>query len=136
MSDEEARRREIAVATEPRQVVLTIEGAVATLRLNRPSARNAIGDEMRTLLRQYLEEISTDDAVRLLVVTGEGSAFCAGGDVRAMRDRLTAPPGSVALAGWRRQEQIFKMIQTIHDLDVVTIAAVNGPRSDSVSTSR
>ena len=108
-------------------VLCEVEGPLAIVTLNRPDARNAISDELRESLRSLLERLSADPAVRVITLTGAGSAFCAGGDVRAMRERLEAPPGRVAFDGWRRQQRTFGLAATIHHLDQVTIAAVNGP---------
>lgn len=102
-------------------------GATAVLTLNRPEARNAISDAMREELCDTLEQLNADNQVRIVVLTGAGSAFCSGGDIRAMRERLAAPPGTVAVEGWRRQHRTFNLSKTLHDLDKVTIAAVNGP---------
>lgn len=108
-------------------VLHEIDGPMAVVTFNRPEARNAISDELREALRALLESLSADPAVRVIVLTGAGSAFCAGGDVRAMRERLEAPPGRIAFDGWRRQQKTFGLASTIHRLDQVTIAAVNGP---------
>lgn len=102
-------------------------GAVCVLTLNRPQARNAISDEMRLELQRALSEVSADPSVRVAILTGAGSAFCAGGDVRGMRARLDAPTGEVAINGWRRQQRTFRLIGDLYSLDKVTIAAVNGP---------
>jgi 2-(1,2-epoxy-1,2-dihydrophenyl)acetyl-CoA isomerase len=97
------------------------------LTLNRPKARNALDDAMRDLLRGELEALSADDGVRVVVLTGAGTAFCAGGDIKGMHDRLEQPPGQVAYRGWRRQQQTAAFIATLANLGQVTIAAVNGP---------
>lgn len=102
-------------------------GPIAVLTLNRPEARNAISDALREELREALHELNADDEARIVVLTGAGSAFCAGGDIRAMQERLAAPLGTVAIDGWRRQHRTFDLSKTLHDLDKVTVAAVNGP---------
>src|SRR6202044_3146058 len=58
--------------------------------------------------------------------TGAGKSFCAGGDLKGMQQRLSGPPGEVALEGWRRQQQTALLAKTLHSLDQITIAAVNG----------
>ena len=62
-------------------------GTLATLSLNRPDARNAIDLTMREEIVAALDEIEADEAVRVLVLTGRGGHFCAGGDVKTMRER-------------------------------------------------
>jgi enoyl-CoA hydratase/carnithine racemase len=66
---------------------LTREGAVAVIRLNYPARRNAFGMQMRTQLRDRLREAMADEALRAVVVTGEGGHFCAGGDIAEMAQR-------------------------------------------------
>jgi len=106
---------------------LTRRGAVVEVRLSRPRVRNAIDDALRDHLIAAFAAIAGDDAVRAVVLTGEGSAFCAGGDVSAMRERLAVPPGRLAIDGWRRIRHTERLATAVHDLDKVTIAAVNGP---------
>jgi enoyl-CoA hydratase/carnithine racemase len=115
----------MAAADSP--VVVEPDGSVAVARLNRPDARNAIDDAMREALVAALEGLADDPALTALVLTGAGPAFCAGGDIAAMRERLDAPVTEVAEAGWRRQRQTHRMVLALHKLSKVTIAAVNGP---------
>ena len=60
---------------------IQIEAAVVRITLNRPDKRNAINDEMRAELTEAFGRLDTDSAVRVVVLTGAGSAFCAGGDL-------------------------------------------------------
>lgn len=65
----------------PYQTILTrVDAGVLTVTLNRPEKRNAIGSEMVNELLYALDDAEADDAVRVIVITGAGSAFCAGGD--------------------------------------------------------
>ena len=59
-------------------------GAVATITLNRPEKRNAIGPEMSNELLHALERATEDPAVRVVVLTGAGGHFCGGGDLKSM----------------------------------------------------
>jgi enoyl-CoA hydratase/carnithine racemase len=108
------------------KIELTIESSVATIALNRPQVRNAIDDEMRAAFNAAIERVANDDAVRALVLTGNGSAFCAGGDISAMQQRLAAPVGEIAFNGWRRQQRVHQSVAGLHGLGKPTIAAVNG----------
>lgn len=112
--------------TEDSAILLTTTEGVATLRLNRPARRNAIDDATRGLMIEALEAAAVDPGVRALVVTGTGSAFCAGGDVRGMQQRLAAPPEEVAFNGWRRQGRTHRAVALLHNFPKPTIAAVNG----------
>lgn len=107
-------------------VELTIESGVAIVTLNRPEVRNAINDALRTELISVLERVAADEAVRAVVLTGKGKAFCAGGDIAGMNERLKAPAGQVAFNGWRRQGQTHKSVALLHGLPKPVIAAVNG----------
>ena len=107
-------------------VELRIEDKVAIVTLNRPEVRNAINDAMRSELVAILENIGKDDAVRAVVLTGEGKAFCAGGDIAGMKERLKAPAGEVGFNGWRRQGQVHKSVGLLHGMPKPVIAAVNG----------
>lgn len=115
-----------AAATGPR-VEISVENSIATITLNRPEARNAIDDAMRGEFHAALDRVANDEAVRAVVLTGKGSAFCAGGDIAGMRQRLQAPAGSVAFTGWSRQRRTHQGIGLLHNLPKPTIAAVNGP---------
>ncbi len=64
-------------------ILLTCSGAVAELRLNRPEKRNALDGAMLKALARLCGRIERDDAVRAVLLSGEGSAFCAGGDIDA-----------------------------------------------------
>lgn len=64
-------------------IELSREGPVAVLRFNRPESYNAIDHRMAPDLQEAAIEVQADEAVRALLITGEGSAFHAGGDVKA-----------------------------------------------------
>jgi methylglutaconyl-CoA hydratase len=64
----------------------TDEGPVATVALARPEARNALNAALISEVTRCFEELAEDDGVRVVVLSGEGSAFCAGADVGYMRD--------------------------------------------------
>jgi enoyl-CoA hydratase/carnithine racemase len=107
-------------------VELKIEDTVAIVTLNRPEVRNAINDAMRSEFVAVLESIAKDDTVRAVVLTGQGKAFCAGGDIAGMKERLKAPAGEVGFNGWRRQGQVHKSVGLLHGMPKPVIAAVNG----------
>ena len=107
-------------------VELTVEDKVAIVTLNRPEVRNAINDALRAELVALLERVAADEGVRAVVLTGKGKAFCAGGDITGMKERLKAPVGQMAFNGWRRQGQTHKSVALLHGMPKVVIAAVNG----------
>ena len=63
-----------------------VKDGVATLTLNRPDRLNALGDTLRDDLHDAIVRSSADPEVRVMIVTGAGKGFCAGGDVKAMNE--------------------------------------------------
>lgn len=102
---------------------------VAVLTLNRPDKRNAFSDEMRAEFIEALEQINADKAIRALVLTGAGKAFCAGGDIAGMERRMNALTGEVGFNGWARQQIVHRAQMLLHNMPKPVIAAVNGPAS-------
>jgi enoyl-CoA hydratase/carnithine racemase len=107
-------------------VELTVEDKVAVVTFNRPEVRNAINDAMRAEFVAVMERLASEEAVRAVVLTGKGKAFCAGGDISGMKERLKAPAGQIAFNGWRRQGQVHKSVGLLHGIPKPVIAAVNG----------
>ncbi|CUH67568.1 1,2-epoxyphenylacetyl-CoA isomerase [Thalassovita gelatinovora] len=62
------------------------DGAIATVTLNRPEAFNAINADLRTALIDAVAEIEADDAIRVVILKGEGRGFCAGADLKGGLD--------------------------------------------------
>src|SRR5687767_4162258 len=60
-----------------------VENGVATISLNRPEVYNALNDEITFELQDALKAVAKDDSVRVVVLTGEGKAFCSGQDLKA-----------------------------------------------------
>mgnify|MGYP001163987978 FL=1 len=73
---------EIDTGTE--QLICEVREGVATITLNRPESRNALGDTITPALRRQIKERAADPDVGALMITGAGTAFCAGGDVKGM----------------------------------------------------
>jgi 2-(1,2-epoxy-1,2-dihydrophenyl)acetyl-CoA isomerase len=95
-------------------------GAVGTLTLNRPDARNALDLVMRRELLGALDEIEADPAVRVVVLTGAGGHFSAGGDVKTMK------PGSGAAEGRERVAALNRLIVRLVEFPRPVIAMVDG----------
>jgi len=100
-----------------------IADRIATITLDRPERMNAFTFEMIDAWAAALVECRRNDAIRVVVVTGAGTAFCSGGDIVAMRERLDSPPA-------QRKNELFNRIQRIplalEDLDKPVLVAVNG----------
>ncbi|MGE5094734.1 MAG: enoyl-CoA hydratase/isomerase family protein [Betaproteobacteria bacterium] len=110
-------------------VLLEVDAGIATVTLNRPEKRNAMSDELRNALIEALETVNADAAIRAMVLTGAGKAFCAGGDVAGMERRMQAPAGEIGINGWRRQQRVHHAQALLHTMPKPTIAAVNGAAS-------
>jgi enoyl-CoA hydratase/carnithine racemase len=107
-------------------VALELQAGIATLTFNRPDKRNAMNDEMRSQFIAALESVAADQSIRALVLTGAGKAFCAGGDIAGMEQRMQAPPGEIGFNGWHRQQRVHHAQALLHTMPKPTIAAVNG----------
>src|SRR5213596_3051653 len=114
------------MATEVEQhVVVESEGGIGWIRLNRPEKMNAIGALTRHQLGEAIKQAERDDAVRVVVLTGSGRAFCSGADVTEM----------VQGAGMRTPEDVgnvlrneyMPMLMRLCTMPKPVIAAMNGP---------
>lgn len=99
--------------------VTTAENGVCTVKLNRPQVRNALGLQMREELKNFFTEVQNNDDVKVIVLTGEGNTFSAGGDLSALKEVDAA-------SGRKRLQSGHEMIQSIVNLEKPVIAAVNG----------
>lgn len=104
------------------------DGGVITARLNRPESRNALTEpaQMDELV-DLCHQVRRDRSVKVLVLTGEGSAFCAGGNVKDMRDRGGIFAGSPFDVRESYRNTIQRIPLALYELDIPVIAAVNGP---------
>jgi enoyl-CoA hydratase/carnithine racemase len=108
-------------------ITLEKRGHVAILTLNRPDSMNALGapgdgDEVAAVC----EQINADNDIRCVVLTGAGKAFSAGGDVKAMKNRTGAFGGSPVTIRDGYRKNIHRIVKAIYNLEVPSIAAVNG----------
>lgn len=110
------------------RVLLDVDGAVATITLNLPASRNPISDD-RTIeaLLAVLDQVNRDTAVRVAILTGAGSAFSAGGDLRQMSTPGGLGSGDPASTFTGYTTGIQRLPLAFEALDVPVIAAVNGP---------
>ncbi len=101
---------------------------VATLTLNKPEERNALSTQAQwDEMVAACERVARDHSIRALIVTGAGSAFCAGGNVKDMRDKKGIAGGTPYEIREGYRHGIQRIPLALYNLDVPTIAAVNGP---------
>ena len=103
----------------------TVEGAVATLTLNRPDALNALSRPMMAALAGALDDIATRPEIRAVVLRGAGRAFCAGHDLREMEGLRQSPDGGRA-AYQELFAQCSRLMSSIPRLPQPVIAEVHG----------
>jgi enoyl-CoA hydratase len=96
---------------------------VAVLVLDNPDQRNAMSDEMTASWVAAVDELAADRSVRVVVVTGEGSAFCSGGNT----SWIASEPDATVDQLRTRMIAFYRAWLSIRKLEVPTIAAVNGP---------
>lgn len=117
------QRYEIAVADEAAEpVLLTRSGQVATITLNRPAAMNALSPDVMDTLDRVLDELQADETIRVVVLTGAGRAFCAGGDLLEFGRELGLDPQSLLDTLAYNQRVMLKL----RALPMPVLAAVNG----------
>jgi len=103
------------------------DGPVVTLTINRPEARNPLGEEGDgALFAGAAVRINEDRDVRCVILTGAGKTFSAGGNLKAMRERSGSFAGAGVAIRERYRHGIHRMVRAIWGIEVPLIAAVNG----------
>lgn len=102
-------------------VLYDVNGAIATVTLNRPDLRNRLSQQAMAMARGFVEVAGSDPAVRGIVITGTGNTFCSGADLAA----VAAGPGSASFAGSGPAELVL-LLSALMDSPKVTIARVQG----------
>jgi 2-(1,2-epoxy-1,2-dihydrophenyl)acetyl-CoA isomerase len=112
------------------QVRHRVEGGVAWITLNRPEAGNALTPEARNRVIDLLEAASGDLAIRAVVLTATGKAFCTGADLRAPRDEAPRPEGApdrpVGTVARMIRTGAQRLVAAVQDCEKPVVAAVNG----------
>lgn len=103
-------------------VMVERDGGVVTLTLNRPEVRNAMTAELTDAFTEAVESLRGDPDVRVVVVTGAGKAFCAGGDL----SWIQPGPGADVPSLRAKMRAFYPRFLVVRSLDVPTIAAING----------
>ena len=101
-----------------------LRGSVAVISLNRPEKRNALSRALVAALHTAFERAANDDAVRCVILTGTGPAFCAGMDLEELRGTLSHTPEDGVI--WEDAHNLSALYERIYTLPKPTIAAING----------
>lgn len=113
---------EVRTAMATDAVLVSRDGDVVTLTLNRPDVRNAMTVELTDAFTDAVESVRHDVSVRSVVVTGAGKAFCAGGDLSWIKPG----PGANVPDMRAKMRSFYPRFLAVRSLDVPVIAAVNG----------
>lgn len=109
------------------QVLLEIRGAVATLTLNRPQAMNALGLEMGRAFLARAQELRRAEGVKVVVVTGAGEHFMAGGDIKEFHTMVAeAPEARERAFGRLIGELINPAVEILRELPAPVLGKVRG----------
>ncbi len=105
------------------QVKLDFDPPSACITLNRPQVRNALSPELVTHFHTALDQVEARDDVAAVIVTGEGTAFCGGADLKVLREMAAQ---SVEQAR-QDSQNLMNFFRRIYEFPKPVIAAVNGP---------
>ena len=104
--------------------LLRIEGPIATITLNRPAAFNSIDLSIAKRLEQLANQIEGDDNIRVLVVQGEGRAFCAGGDLQTIG--AAAETNNIAPVVGELLKHYHAFIEILRRMPKISLTSVHG----------
>jgi 2-(1,2-epoxy-1,2-dihydrophenyl)acetyl-CoA isomerase len=105
------------------------EDGIAQFTHQRPAARNALSMDMRQDYLDMLDKVQSDRRVRALIISGSGGSFCAGGDLKALKEMRASsdPEISSPDAMRRRLQSAHVWVERLRSLEMPVIAAVDGP---------
>jgi 2-(1,2-epoxy-1,2-dihydrophenyl)acetyl-CoA isomerase len=111
------------------QLLQDFSDGIATLTMNRPDARNALTGEMLAALDEAVRRLAADPAVRCVVLTGAGNAFCAGGDVKGQAKAAEARSSGASFSIEQRVQGLRAGMETsrvLHEMPKPTLAVIPG----------
>jgi len=114
-----------AMASQPGDAaLLRIDGPVATITLNRPAAFNSINLEIAQKLEALAAEVEANDAIRVLVIEGEGRAFCAGGDLQTIG--AAADANTITPVVGKLLKHYHAFIEIVRRMPKLVLSSVHG----------
>ena len=119
------KNRKILMSSE---LLETFHDGIATLTINRPQSRNSMTTEVMQGLSEAMPRLANDPSVRLVVLTGAGGAFCAGGDVKGF---VNKEPGSANSLPFEQNVNLLRasmeVSRWLHEMPKPTLAVISGP---------
>jgi 2-(1,2-epoxy-1,2-dihydrophenyl)acetyl-CoA isomerase len=106
----------------------SVDHGIATLTMNRPDSRNSLSRDMVQAMHDALTRLATDPAIRLVVLTGSGAAFCSGGDVKGFA--AAAAAGGTPMGFDQRVSDLrmrMEVARLLHEMPKPTLAIIPGP---------
>ncbi len=100
----------------------SFQDKIATITLRRPEVRNALNTQLIQELTMAITELSADERLHALVLTGEGSSFCAGADISMMKESITFS----AEQNLQDAQQLADLLQAINTFPCAVVGRVNG----------
>ena len=109
-------------------LIETLDAGVCTLTMNRPEARNAMSGSMMAALNEAIPRVAADPAVRCVVLTGAGGAFCSGGDVKGFASDNAGGGGTIPSLEERvhNLRQGMELSRWLHEMPKPTLAIIPG----------
>ena len=107
-------------------VLLTIDGPIATVTLNRPEAYNSLNAEMTEALNRILPKVERNDAVKVVILNGNGPAFMAGGDIKHFAKAMSLPQDEKRGTFERTVQGVHPIVTSLRRMPKPVIAQVHG----------
>jgi enoyl-CoA hydratase/carnithine racemase len=119
----------ITIDTGTGELLCVVRHRVAVITLNRPEARNSLSDHLTPALRRMIKQAGEDPEIGAVLITGAGTAFCSGGDVKGMGGKSSSTPAAMSFDDKvaRLRERQRTLTGTLVSLRKPTIAALPGP---------
>src|SRR5262249_58135920 len=112
----------VSLSEDP--ALLRIDGPIATITLNRPAAFNSINLAIAQKLEALGAEVAASDDIRVLVIEGEGRAFCAGGDLQTIG--AAAEAGNITEVVGELLKHYHAFIETVRRMPKIVLSSVHG----------